>query len=143
LAYQGKPHGNPELVAKTVYALQEYLGADYGEPSPERSFASPHGYGGRIDLHGATWVVDFKTKDKIDEKTAVYDEHGMQLSAYGSGIGIRPDLLRRINVFCGVDDGNVKIIEHPMEDHPRHLAMFMALFDYWKLVKKYSPTETK
>src|SRR5688572_6095946 len=43
----------------------------------EKSFASPLGYGGKVDLHSPDIVLDFKTKDGDLSKVECYDEHYM------------------------------------------------------------------
>lgn len=108
----------------------------------EDSFCAAEGFGGKIDLyHAAGIVVDFKTKDRLDKKEIkklIYDEHGMQLSAYAHGLGfISPT---RISVFIDRDDPSM-VLTHLWENdtHQRHLGMFMALLSFWKLSKKYEP----
>ena len=56
--------------------------------SPEKSFAHPLGYGGKVDLHSTSnrVVVDFKTKDGPLSDVKVYDTHHMQLAAYARGL---------------------------------------------------------
>ncbi len=108
----------------------------------EDSFASKDGYAGKIDLYSQSGVVvDFKTKDGIegkDPKKLVYDEHGMQLSAYAHGLGF--DSPHRISVFVDRQDVSVVLVhEWDSESHHRHLGMFLNLLNYWKLFKNYNP----
>jgi|TARA_R110002124_G_scaffold254149_1_gene419655 hypothetical protein len=108
----------------------------------ERSFASPRGYGGAIDLRSDDVFVDFKTKDNLDPsaRAPVYDEHGMQLSAYAEGVGVPAP--RRMSLFIDrADPSIVSYYEWSADSHARHLAMFLTLLHYWKLLKKYDPTE--
>jgi len=108
----------------------------------ERSFASPRGYGGAIDLRSDDVFVDFKTKDRLDvsARAPVYDEHGMQLSAYAEGVGVPAP--RRMSLFLDrADPSIVSYYEWGADTHARHLAMFLTLLHYWKLLKKYDPTE--
>jgi hypothetical protein len=112
-------------------------GADW---RAEDSFTSTtHGYGGKVDLHCESAVVDFKTKDLKPTDTAerlVYDEHGMQLSAYAIGLGI-PDA-RRISVF--VDRTNPQwVLVHEWEPDMKHWLMFASLLCYWQHSKEYKP----
>tara|TARA_R110002153_G_scaffold50944_3_gene143300 strand:+ start:2311 stop:3078 length:768 start_codon:yes stop_codon:yes gene_type:complete len=111
----------------------------------EESFTSNLGYGGKMDLRSAAGVfVDFKTKDGLTENSdgskLVYDEHGMQLSAYAAGANfINPE---RMSVFIDRKDPTIVCgYVWPQESHERHLEMFKQLLSYWKLVKKYNPNE--
>ena len=106
----------------------------------EDSFCADSGYGGKIDLYSKSGIfVDFKTKDNLkgkDPAKLVYDEHGMQLSAYAQGCNI--DNPQRVSIF--VDRADTGIILYHIwdeESHARHLGMFNAILEYWKLVKNY------
>ena len=108
----------------------------------EDSFAHSDGFGGKIDLYCRQGVVvDFKSKDDLegkDPKRLVYDEHGMQLSAYGYGLGF--DLPERLSVF--IDRKNPEIVlvhQWDLQSHNKHLDMFLSLLNYWKLSKNYEP----
>ena len=106
----------------------------------EESFASPEGYGGKIDLyHESGIIVDFKTKDNLDieapMKKLVFDNHGIQLSAYAQGIGM--DNPTRVSVFVDREDPT-KVVSHILEDtHVKHLGMFSCLLAYWKLSNNF------
>lgn len=110
----------------------------------ERSFSSPMGFGGKVDLycrpdksapHGV--VVDVKTKDFGPlEKVDAYDEHLMQLAAYRQGLDI-PNA-RCANVFVSrTHEGLVKVIEWSEEDLQRGWKMFSALLDFWKIKNNF------
>jgi len=118
----------------------------------EDSFCN-EGYGGKIDLYsmggfnlGLEWpdgiVVDLKTKDGLkgkDPAKLVFDDHGMQLSAYAQGLGI--DNPTRVSIF--IDRQHPDILSIHVWDkgsHDRHLAMFNTLKQYWFLLKKYHPS---
>ena len=106
----------------------------------EEAFCSSLGYGGKIDLCSVAGVfVDFKTKDNLAEKTVnslVYDEHGMQLSAYAQGKNfLNPE---RLSIF--IDRKDPSIVKHylwPTESHGRHIAMFKHLLSFWQLKNNY------
>ncbi len=108
----------------------------------EDSFSCLDGYGGKIDLYSKSGIfVDFKTKelkaDDIAEKL-VYDEHGMQLSAYANGKGfMNPE---RVSVFIDRTDPT-KVLAHKWDSasHGKHIGMFCALLNYWQLLKGYHP----
>ncbi len=108
----------------------------------EDSFSCLDGYGGKIDLYSKRGIfVDFKTKelrpDDVAEKL-VYDEHGMQLSAYANGKGfMNPE---RVSVFIDRADPT-KVLVHKWDtaSHGKHVGMFCALLNYWQLLKGYHP----
>lgn len=109
----------------------------------EDSFCADAGYGGKIDLYSKSGIfVDFKTKDNLEGKDParlVFDEHGMQLSAYAEGCNFdEPD---RVSIFVDRQDPK-RIACHlwDKDSHSRHLAMFLNLLAYWKLVKNYDPS---
>ncbi len=111
----------------------------------EDSFCADIGYGGKIDLYSKSGIfVDFKTKDNLEGKDPsklVYDEHGMQLSAYAQGCGV--DNPQRISIFVDRKDTSL-IACHQWDDetHDRHLNMFNSILEYWKLVKNYDSSIT-
>ncbi len=104
---------------------------------PEHSFASPLGYGGKIDWHNDEILIDFKTKATVkDVKRLAYDEHCWQLSAYANGLDIAPP--RLINVFIGVDDCEVRIHEWSEIDYIRGWKCFGCLLEFWQITKNYN-----
>ena len=110
----------------------------------ESSYASDEGFAGQVDLHNKkkTIVIDFKTKDNIEGKDPsklVFDNHGMQLSAYSALLGIDKPI--RVSVF--IDRKNPSVILPYVWDrdsHTKHLKMFLALLTFWKMSKNYDPT---
>ena len=110
----------------------------------EDSFCAKEGYGGKIDLYSESGIfIDFKTKDDLrgkDPKRLVFDEHGMQLSAYVQGCGF--DKAERISIFVDREDTSL-IACHVWDEetHSKHKDMFNALLTYWKLTKNYDPSE--
>jgi len=120
----------------THYPLETWIAED--------SFCAKEGYGGKIDLYSETGIfIDFKTKDDLsgkDPKRLVYDEHGMQLSAYVQGCGF--DKAERISIFVDREDTSL-IACHVWDEetHSKHKDMFNALLTYWKLTKNYDPSE--
>lgn len=122
---------------KALYPLEPWIA--------EESFCSG-GFGGKVDLYSPNGiVVDFKTKDGLcgkDPKKLVYDEHGMQLSAYAMGLGFETPI--RISVFIDRSDPELVLTHHwDSDSHLKHSRMFLALLDYWQLVKGYSALEKK
>lgn len=118
------------MFAHKVYdAVQQEFGSR--EWITEKSFASDLGFGGKVDLCSPSGVViDYKTKDKVDDKVTVYDEHGMQLAAYRVGLGM--PYAECANVFVDMD-GNVKIIRHSEEELSKAWEMFMALLSFYRI----------
>lgn len=126
----GKYADNPYVVA-----VRECLETHFGEQDwhTEKSFASPLGFGGKIDLYSDEVIIDYKTKDKIDEKPMSYLEHKMQLSAYRKGLEL-PDA-KIANLFIGRElvDGSPDI---KLEIHgDDKWAEFECLLNFWKLTK--------
>ncbi len=106
----------------------------------EDSFCADSGYGGKIDLYSKSGIfIDFKTKDNLSGKVPsklVYDEHGMQLSAYAQGCGFED--VERVSIFVDrADTGLIACHVWDKDTHARHLAMFNSILSYWKLVKNY------
>ncbi len=121
-------------------------GIDIHAGQPEHSFASQIGglwYGGKIDYHkrnGELVVLDFKSKDKIEpKKQLVYEEHAMQIAAYGYGLfgritSSKPwdwEAFRGLNVFVGVSDCEVRVVEHTPEDLAHGFELFRSVLDFW------------
>ena len=128
------------VMVRTV--LGQY-GINIFEGRAEHSFASPIGYGGKIDFHTNEILIDFKTKDFInDKKQLAWPEHCWQLAAYRHGA---MDTLRErhearlLNVFIGVEDCQVRLHEWTPEDATKGWEVFSHLLSVWKLVKGYSP----
>jgi hypothetical protein len=131
---------------KAYKVIKDYLDETFpGEEwIAEDSFCSTSGYGGKIDLYSKSGIfVDFKTKDGLKDKQAsklVYDDHGMQLSAYAEGCNFKEP--ERVSIFVDREDPElIAVYKWDKETHVRHMAMFNSLLSYWKLVKKYDPSE--
>ena len=106
------------------------------EWSAERSFADPLGYGGKCDLHSASWVIDIKTKDG-DPPRSLYDEHVMQLAAYRRGLGVP-------NAQCGIlyvqrETPAALFVEATQDELAGGLAMFDALLAFWQAKTGHRP----
>ncbi len=106
----------------------------------EDSFCAKQGYGGKIDLYSESGIfIDFKTKSNIEDKDPaklVFDDHGMQLSAYAQGCNAEDP--ERISIF--IDRENIETIKFfiwDKESHSRHVGMFNSILTYWQLVKNH------
>ena len=131
---------------KAYKVIKKYLDENFPDEEwvAEDSFCSTDGYGGKIDLYSKSGIfVDFKTKDGLKDKQAsklVYDDHGMQLSAYAEGCNFKEP--ERVSIFVDREDPELIVVyKWDKETHVRHMAMFNSLLSYWKLVKKYDPSE--
>lgn len=111
----------------------------------ERAFASPLGFGGKVDLYcipdenaPVGIVLDAKSKDfGPDDKVEVYSEHAMQLAAYRVGLNLPH--ARCANVFVSrTQPGLVKVVEHSEEDLIRHFEMFKSLLRFWQLKNQFN-----
>ena len=131
---------------KAYKVIKKYLDENFPDEEwvAEDSFCSTDGYGGKIDLYSKSGIfVDFKTKDGLKDKQAsklVYDDHGMQLSAYAEGCNFKEP--ERVSIFVDREDPELIAVHRwDKETHVRHMSMFNSLLSYWKLVKKYDPSE--
>ncbi len=99
-------------------------------------------YGGKIDYSQRTEpiVLDVKSKDEIKpKKQLIYDEHAMQIGAYGYGLfniittnkAWKWETFRGLNVFVGVNDCEVRVIEHTPEDLEHGFELFRSILDFW------------
>jgi hypothetical protein len=124
---------NGKQSAMFAHKVYDAVNAEFGQPQwiTEQSFACQLGFGGKVDLWSpAGIVIDFKTKDKVDDKTDVYDEHAMQLAAYRIGLNVPSAICA--NVFVDMD-GNVKIIRHEEAEIKKASDMFMALLSFYRI----------
>ena len=121
------------MVMQTLAKMREVCGDQ--DWKVEKSFAHPMGYGGKIDVYSDEWVVDFKTKEVLDEgkKPDVYDSHGVQLAAYNHGIGGGRKLL---NLFISVSSPGY-VVDYEWEERERLFSMFETALKLWQLTKRY------
>ena len=115
------------------------LGALPQQAMAEKSFCSPLGYGGKVDLHTPVAVIDFKTKEFDPDAKAsklTWDDHGIQLAAYRHGL--RLPGARLINIYLSTSNpGLVRSFEW---DHGDKLwRRFRARFDLWCVENDYQP----
>lgn len=106
-----------------------------GEPwSSEMSFASEHGYGGKMDLHNSRVIMDFKGKDLApDEKPFLSDDHAMQLDAYRNGI--EAPQLQMVSLYISRSHPGVTYV-HEWEDG-NYFERFLLLLRLWQLEKNF------
>ena len=106
------------------------------EWSAERSFSHPSGYGGKVDLHSSSWVLDVKTKD--DDKADLYDEHFIQLAAYATGLNV-PEARCGI-VFVNRREPRAIAVEASPDDIDKGRECFAALLALHKAKHRYRPS---
>lgn len=133
-AYLGLPFDRDYqlIVGATMNAVAEHFGPR--QWSAEKSFASELGYGGKLDLSADGIVIDFKTSEfGPDDKKEGYDEHLMQLCAYGLGLFDDDTPYRAANVFVSTSHpGVVKIHEWSERDIQRGENMFLSILQFWQ-----------
>jgi hypothetical protein len=117
---------------------------DVSDWIPEASFASPLGYGGKVDLHSPSTgiVVDFKTKDfgPGDKKKLAYDQH-YQLAAYQVGLGfLDSEVVRGANIFVSrTHPGHAVIHVWSPEEMADGWDVFSKALACWQAIKGYVP----
>lgn len=145
-----EPLGHYECVKAAVDALKE-LGV-WGQPfRAERSFASPLGYGGCIDItDGKSWVFDFKCVDSLEKKLD-YMDRCSQLTAYATGIKEDPvesehwaaQRSRLGNIFISTSEpGKYLIREWSMEEKQRGWSLFRACQNLFEIANNYFPVQS-
>ncbi len=125
-------------VAAVISCLQERFGSDFRQHcEPEKSFACPEGFGGKVDLHSRSlnFVLDFKTKEFTEEtKKLAWDEHAIQLNAYRRGLGM-PDAMM-LNCFVSTSvPGLVRLVEQD-GDNEYYWNVFLKALELWKILKR-------
>jgi hypothetical protein len=135
-AYLGQPYdpAHETYVVQTMGAIKAMF--PHENWKAEKSFAHAMGFGGKVDLHSRKVVIDFKTSAfSEDGKVGGYDEHLMQLAAYGRGVC--DSNFRAANVYISTTaPGLVKIQEWSPEDIQRGWEMFKCALQFWKLKNK-------
>jgi hypothetical protein len=127
-----------------VDAVLDLLSKEFPDVSDwiaEKSFASPLGYGGKVDLHSPSTgiVVDFKTKDfgPGDNKKLAYDQH-YQLAAYQTGLYLPSSPCA--NIFVSrTHPGHADIHVWSEEDIDSGWQVFSSALACWQAIKGYVP----
>lgn len=114
--------------------------------SPERSFASALGYGGKMDLigehpDGRKVIIDYKTKDFVDHgKKLAYDEHCTQLAAYGRGQ--MWEEFDAVNLFVSTRVSGLLVpYQWSQQEIGRGWRAFQHLLGLWRCRKGYALEE--
>lgn len=114
---------------------------------PEKSFASPLGFGGKIDMshksENRQIILDFKTKTTDDVKKMIpYEEAEMQTAAYAVGLGFTYKLrhFERYNLYISTKQPGLLNLTKS-DNFIRDWGMFEALLKFWQLKNKYIPDQ--
>ena len=112
-------------VLETVKAVDKLAGTNF-KWTVEGTIIRPD-YGGKCDLHGGGFTLDFKSKEfGPDFKKLAWDEHCIQLAAY------REPGDRCANVFISVNNpGLIHVHEWKEDELQRGWLMFEALKSYF------------
>jgi hypothetical protein len=97
----------------------------------EKPFASPLGYGGKVDLQTDEFIIDIKTTDKdiMNPKFQTWPDHAQQLAAYADGI--TED--RKCGIlFINVNTAESRLIWITEEGLEQGWECFKALLAFWK-----------
>lgn len=95
----------------------------------ERSFASPLGYGGKLDLSAPGFVADFKTTDKPLDGLKLWPEHRRQLAAYRHGLDM-PNARCAI-VYVSATEPAARVIELSEDELKQGWEEFQALLKFY------------
>lgn len=138
----GKVHESHYAFVGAAKTALEELGV-WGQPfSPEKSFASVLGYGGKVDLSGTPenpWVVDFKCVDRLDKKLD-YPDRCQQLTAYADGLYGDPITPRQANIFISTSEpGKYLIREWKEDEKAKGNRVFRAALNLWCEVNNFYP----
>jgi hypothetical protein len=119
-------HVSAAMDAVTAWAgLQDW--------ASERSFASPLGFGGKLDLSAPGFVLDFKTTDKTLEGIKTWPEHRRQLAAYREGLN---DPKARCAIVYVSVDGEAKLIEIDDDELQQGWEEFKALLAFYRALNR-------
>ena len=100
----------------------------------EKPFASPLGFGGKVDLQNSQFIIDIKTTDKdiMDPKFQTWPDHAQQLAAY------RGETKRKCGIlFINVNTAESRLIWITEEGLVQGWECFFHLLQYWKAKNKY------
>lgn len=141
--FQGRrfdPRYEPHVAA--VHAELRALFPGVTDWVAERSFASPLGFGGKVDLHSPSTgiTVDHKGKDGdfSDGKRLAYDQH-YQLAPYNRGLGL--PLAPCANLFVSrTHPGKVKGHVWTEKEISAGWGVFDAALTVWQRLRGFDPS---
>lgn len=149
--FHDDPFDLEEHEQKLCYAILDCIKENTGlslfeDFTPEARFCDTgRGYAGMCDLHThppqkTLWVLDYKTKDEVTEKTRGYDEQAEQLVAYSHGLGIPEARVGNLFIPRTPDENGeyfIKFYEHKNTDAA--WQRFNHTLMLWQVLKKYGP----
>lgn len=100
----------------------------------ERSFASPLGFGGKLDLSAPGFVCDFKSTDKPLDELKLWPDHRRQLAAYRMGLGMPEARCAICYVSSAVPEA--RLIELDGEELEQGWREFKALLEFYNAANK-------
>lgn len=127
--------GFSEHIKSAIIALDK-LGISGEDFDPERSFASPLGYGGCTDYKTDSMVVDWKIVTRLEKKLDYWDRCA-QIAAYN--MGIFGELRRGANVFIDSENAEYAIREWTREELEHGWETFTACFHLYKIFNRFDP----
>lgn len=125
-----------------VFAVMDVLKYRFGEDfawhcEPEKSFASPLGFGGKVDLYSQKlgFICDFKTKQFAADTTKLaWDEHAIQLNAYKYGLGMPKATM--LNCFISTSVPGLARIVDVDGDDGYYWQVFLKALELWQTLKR-------
>ena len=137
LDFMGVSDEYHDMCDAVMELIEEKTGLDFFDDfkSETRFCDTENGYAGMCDLHGEGWVIDYKSKDSVDDKTRGWPEQAEQLAAYAHGLGI-PNA-RLANVFISRSDPT-QVVWYEHRD-PMAWERFRHALMLWQVTKKYGP----
>lgn len=117
-------------------AVMEWSGQDVWDA--ERSFSSPLGYGGKLDLSAPGFVLDFKTTEKPLDGLKLWPEHRRQLAAYRMGLRM-PEARCAICYVSSGDKAGARLIELDAGELAQGWGEFRTLLAFWQAMNGYAP----
>ena len=142
-AFKRQPY--PTRYDKHVKAAREKIAETFpgiADWAPEKSFAHPLGFGGKVDLHSPSTgiIIDYKGKDGdfTDGKRLAYDQHE-QLGGYSLGLNVPINTCA--NLFVSrTHPGCVSIHVWSIDEITWAREAFLRTLALWQWRNKYVPT---
>lgn len=119
-------------VLEAMRALYDWSGLSVFDA--ERSFASPLGYGGKLDVSAPGYVADFKTSDKELAGLKLWPEHRRQLAAYRHGLNM--PAARCAIVYVSAVTPAARVIELGEEELQQGWEEFKSLLAFYYAANK-------
>lgn len=140
----------------SLASVADWVDANVGKLTyVEKSVASVHGYGGKVDLvgrlnDGLFAVVDWKTQFvKAGKEPNWYESWDLQLAAYAAAIEERPHATnwdipwvdKRVSVVISTNPENPGCWAYEWNGREKAHTAFMSALTIWKYLNDYDPSE--